>query len=795
MVTRGDNAKTSLTGITVHVEGDCVNNLFRVPSGYATIQAAVDAANADDAIDPTTDIIVVASGTYRENVFLYGDVILQGFGLGVTNIFATAFGEQLAAWHQKASDLLGVTLDPFVANEAPGIMVLGTGVVNPAVDPAHDPKRIDGLKIFGSISGGGIYVNTNVSDIQITNNRINGNQGILGGGITFGIPDTGVPNNNPNAAVRFNQIVKNGGVQGGGGVVLYEGTTGYLIERNAIAGNFGRFNGGGISHVGVSNNGTIRNNSIIFNETAFGGAAFGDGAGIYIGAEPANGALPGALSEGTGSITIDANLIQGNLAGTGSGGGIAAAYVNGNEAVPYTLTVTNNMIVNNVAGYRGGGILLQDVDNASIFNNTISYNDSTATAANAMPAGQLPGTPGVQTIPQGAGIVSNPHSGSLANATGNTFSDALLQNNIIYSNRSFFTGYDTQGLFQGVLENQTDLIWDLQVADLAGTQFTQVSTSLLTDTTPTHGGDYAGNGNLVPTIPDLGPRFAKPYLNALQTAAVIDEGGNSITVRYTPLGADAGDYHLRPNSDAVDKGADTATTIDFDGDARTAGTYDIGADEVMPTTFSKLTLLTPAEGETVASGSTYGIYWGAPNDPAYNNYHLSLSLDSGATWTLIQRDITSTFLDWTVPTPANIKKKARIRLAAYNAGGAKQAQVTSAPFTIEGLELTYPNGGETLTSGNTYTIMWNINATKADVARVFLDFTDNGGQTWKQIIRIDVADPNAVPLSFGWTVPNITSTKMKAKVRVTLKDASGKVVGRDASDFFLYLQPNHLVPR
>jgi hypothetical protein len=284
-------------------------------------------------------------------------------------------------------------------------------------------------------------------------------------------------------------------------------------------------------------------------------------------------------------------------------------------------------------------------------------------------------------------------------------------------------------------------------------------------------------------------------LNALQTAAVIDEGGNSITVRYTPLRADAGDYHLRPNSDAVDQGADTATVTDYDGETRTAASYDIGADEVVPTTFSKLTLLTPTEGETVASGSTYGIYWGAPNDPAFNNYRLSLSFDNGATWKLIQRDITSTFLDWTVPTPAKNKNQARIRLAAFNAGGVKQAQVTSALFTIEGLELTYPNGGETLTSGNTYRIRWDITATKADVARIILEFTRSGGRTWERITRIEVADPNAVPVSFDWKVPNIVKTKMKARVRVTLKDATGKLVGRDASDNFLYLQPNHLLPR
>ena len=46
----------------------------------------------------------------------------------------------------------------------------------------------------------------------------------------------------------------------------------------------------------------------------------------------------------------------------------------------YQVGVTNNMIVDNVAGWSGGGISLIDTLNASIVNNTVASNDSTGIA-------------------------------------------------------------------------------------------------------------------------------------------------------------------------------------------------------------------------------------------------------------------------------------------------------------------------------------------------------------------------------------------------------------------------------
>ena len=71
------------------------------------------------------------------------------------------------------------------------------------------------------------------------------------------------------------------------------------------------------------------------------------------------------------NLVIDANLIMGNSAESGSGGGLRLQGVNGQEvaAFPtnngannrwYQVSVTNNIIANNVAGWDGAGISLLD---------------------------------------------------------------------------------------------------------------------------------------------------------------------------------------------------------------------------------------------------------------------------------------------------------------------------------------------------------------------------------------------------------------------------------------------------
>jgi hypothetical protein len=519
------NGRTSLTGVTVTV-GAPGGNVWRVGPTQAiqTIQAAVDLAS-------NGDLILVDPGTYHENVIVYKRVRVQGAGAWSTVINAIHYpGDALQAWRTKIAQLgdpgcvlpadglpcIGLVegqdeVQPlFLGQEGPGFLVVpAQGRFNTGVR-----ARIDGFTVRGADLGGGIFVNAYANRLQILNNRIINNLGSYGGGIRVGNPQLVVavgnqlilgPGPNPNVQISFNHILQNGSLDRGGGIQLFRGTNGYEISSNSLCGNFSRFGGGGISHYGLSDGGLIQRNDILFNEVFQGNEIGGGGGGIEIGGEPDPAIV---FTPGAGDVTVSRNLIQGNLGGAADGGGIALRFVNGQEvagAPPgqwHRVDIERNFIVNNVTGLGGAGISLQDAARAFITRNTIANNDSAATAIDAFQAG-----PTSPTTPQVAGIVSRPHSGLLADATGQSASvPAELSRNIVWHSRSYF--------------------WDA-----AATPNLQAATPFFRDLSP----------GLVCTpfcvlSGGAAPAFPAPYVNALTTAAAADEGGNFVQVLFTPLG-------------------------------------------------------------------------------------------------------------------------------------------------------------------------------------------------------------------------------------------------------------------
>ena len=560
------------------------------------------------------DLIVVAPGFYNENPILWKPVRLQGSGRATVIDANPTPAERLSAWHSKVVAVLAG--DPFAGNEAPGIMVLG----NAGADFASAAASIDGFLIKGAIAGGGIVVYDQADNLRISNNRIIGNQGGESGGISVGVQtQLGILYDNPNILIERNEILQNGGINGAGGIGIYTGAVGYKIRDNFIMANFTRASGGGISHEGVSEGGLIANNVIAYNEVFYGvpaGAVVisGDGGGIYIGGEIA----PGGLSGGSGSVTIINNLIQGNLAGAGHGGGIRLSGVNGADSLAapadpsqwYALDIFNNVIVNNVAGHSGGGISLQDATRVRIIHNTVANNDSTATARGAF------NPPDATTSePQGAGIVSHLHSALLAGVGGQLYADPVLQNNIIWHNRSYY--YDSAPAAPAVpgLFAATPAFNDIEIAEMPGMMLNPVN--CLFSPVPGPGPYPAGNveGN---------PQFIRQLANNLSSALVVDEAGNNLSVRfqpigiYRPAGTDQYNYHIDgaavSASAALDAGAALDISIvslanDFDGEARFEVTPDIGADQLD----ARISIIPPAAPNiTVAQDGPAAIGTPAP---------------------------------------------------------------------------------------------------------------------------------------------------------------------------------------
>ncbi len=627
VVTRS-NGNTTENAITVTVSNVTP---IRVVAG-SSIQDAIDGANPGD-------LIIVEPGTYNELVILWKPVRLQGSGAGVTHINAVKQPtEKLVGWRTKMDCLFGIGTNcsrrvdalpnqpvgavGFGAEEGAAITVLGV------FDPGERPRprnsffrkraRIDGFSITGGDIGGGIFVNGNAHRLEISNNYIFGNNGLYAGGIRIGRPflelkDEGPYNFNRNIKIHNNMITQNGGLGGvGGGLSILTGTDRYRVSNNFICGNFTTGDGGGIGHLGFSDKGKITNNKILYNQS-FSQANSRSGGGIFIGGEPPVG---NNLTLGSGSVTVDSNLIQGNNAGAGHGGGIRAQFVNGEDITntinprngqvrPWKwnkIRLINNIIVNNVAGWSGGGVSLQDTARSFIVNNTIAHNDSTATVS----ATFTTGNPNISAN-QPAGISSEPHSTGL-NAVippqrrfnrYRNFSNPKLSNNIIWQNRSFH--YDATmaggaGLVPMLSQSTVgECISTTNYADLGvlGGQFSlNPRYSVLTDVTGYHRTNTSADPALVNGYCNGGRKLENGAPGAMSALPAVDEGGATwIDVRYGPLtqswsiGSTPWDYHITATSSAVDAGSRSgAPRYDFDnGDRPSGAAYDIGADEFVTT--------------------------------------------------------------------------------------------------------------------------------------------------------------------------------------------------------------------
>jgi hypothetical protein len=409
-----------------------------------------------------------------------------------------------------------------------------------------NPSSIDGLGIRDSSQGGGgIFVHAWGHNLQIANNRVNNNSGTLSGGINVGqgefptayLGGVGAVNADPgscqtstvtnlqlpychnlNVQVHNNSITSNSSTgdelfsatpAGAGGITFCPGADFYKFQYNWVCGNLSTGDGGGLGHIGFSYNGLIEHNTFLFNQSTNPTIQANGGGLIIMGAPDADPVCPNAAadtdcqvapsavtpSDGVGpGLVINANLIMGNSAESGSGGGIAFQNVNGSDVTSFPTTptrwhhvvVTNNIITNNVAGWDGAGISLVDALNIDIVNNTIASNDTTASSGvlfNTIgaPLASSEGSNCIQTgsttasCPQVSGLVSIQNSSILVanlpasitcpaghfagttatNGTCRSVSYPLLDNNVLWQNRSFYIGV---GAFGGGTLNQQHIV-------------------------------------------------------------------------------------------------------------------------------------------------------------------------------------------------------------------------------------------------------------------------------------------------------------------------------------------------
>lgn len=332
------------------LSGSLFGTIIHVPGDYPTIQLGLNAAS-------TGDTVLVAAGTYTENIFwplvngikLFSEsgapsTVIDG---GSTNTVIYFSG---MATYDTTTVMRGFSIRNGYGNPNGGGIYLTNSspkIANNIIENNSATENGGGLYCFDHSSpfiigntirvdsayhGGGIYCE-NWSNPTIIGNRITNNWADWGSGICC--KDSSSP------VISADTITSNVAYFSGGGIGCENSNP--QITNNMISNNSSLHNWGGGIHCVSSSNPQIINNTIINNITG------GNGGGITCnwGSNP----------------TITGNTITGNSA-SDQGGGITCE---GGNA-----TITNNMISSNSA-YVGGGIFC-DGSNPTITGDTIIYN-------------------------------------------------------------------------------------------------------------------------------------------------------------------------------------------------------------------------------------------------------------------------------------------------------------------------------------------------------------------------------------------------------------------------------------
>lgn len=392
---------STVNGITVHALGTGggitynppVVNVAAPPPGAGTdahaLQHAIDGAAAGS-------LLVLRPGVYNENVVQWKPLKIQGVGAGgiigahelqardpedprfnvrgsvIDGRYfqqnATAYDATIAAHAPYAVDptmptvLRGADLTLVAQTAAAYNVPAGTiGVFSAA--------RADGVGLMtGQGEGaGGIQVQANVNNLQVTNTVLENNGGVVAGGMAIGQPYAPA-SHNFNVKVANDRFLGNGGLTQAGGLGIFDNSNGYEVAGSILCSNFSVNYGAGLSHIGLSPNGNIHDNQIYYND------AVDSGGGVAIESE-----LPvgGGLGAGTGPVNVDRNLITANFSGD-DGGGVFVL-----DPFSAAINLRDDLIVDNGAADIAGGIMLDDASNVRIINTTIANNVSTASSENS----------------------------------------------------------------------------------------------------------------------------------------------------------------------------------------------------------------------------------------------------------------------------------------------------------------------------------------------------------------------------------------------------------------------------
>ena len=194
-----------------------------------------------------------------------------------------------------------------------------------------------------------------------------------------------------------------------------------------------------------------------------------------------------------------------------------------------------------------------------------------------------------------------------------------------------------------------------------------------------------------------------------------------------------------------------------------------------------LAVVSPNGGESWDVGSTHAVTWTV--DASLGPMRIECSTNNGATWTTVVASTPNTgSYSWTLSNTPSASCRIRISEAADG----DPADSSDGLFTIAGIRVTSPNGGEQLIVGSQHTITW---VTAGGYPTVRIELSRNGGSVWETIIA-SAANTG----SYLWTVPAAIFSQGLIRVGDSADgipaDTSDAVFSTIAVPFIQVTQPN-----
>lgn len=259
--------------------------ILRVPESYATIQAAINAAENGDQV-------LVSPGIYNENINFFGKKIMVKSASGPEVTIIDAGNSGIVVKFVNSEDSTSI-LQGFTIQNASDFSYYGAGIEC----GASSPKIINNIIQNNSCRMGGISVYSNCSPI-IKNNIIRGNiASTWGGAISCDA--------NGNAIIIGNLIYDNWAQSHGQGIRCWSCNNVQIINNTIVlhTRTGGSWNGGVIESDAGSNL-LIKNNIIAYNQVGI-QCTWGGAVNISYNNVWNNGTNYNSCSAGTGDISLD----------------------------------------------------------------------------------------------------------------------------------------------------------------------------------------------------------------------------------------------------------------------------------------------------------------------------------------------------------------------------------------------------------------------------------------------------------------------------------------------------------